>query len=368
MNARKNLYLIQSTDATIHGFKENGLWERQRSTIERLAKDFQVFYFTSDWINYQDDLPQGVIHKISAIKTKAFGLRHIMFYLFLISSSLSWRRTAGVIRVFGVTIPVLPIIKRISGKKIVISYQYDWAEQTRSNYRNIKHYVSRSIEKSSIDSADFIICTMQWLYDKAINFYHKHPNKCIVIPNYVDLDHFYPEPKQKIIVFAGRLHWSKGVDTLINAFIKFSALNSNYQLLIFGSGDQQEALKKLAAGNEKIIFKGATPINTYAATLRSAEVFVLPTVTMEGHPKALIEAMAAGCKCIASDAPGNIDVMKETETQGNTFKAGDVDALLERLENIESVDSTKTYNFAVNNYSRTILLDKECSVLQNYVS
>ena len=42
----------------------------------------------------------------------------------------------------------------------------------------------------------------------------------------------------------------------------------------------------------------------------SATIFVLPTLTMEGHPKALIEVMAFG----ASDVVGNEDVILNGET------------------------------------------------------
>lgn len=361
------LILIQSTDATIDGFKQSGLWTRQRSTIEEYCKVFNVLYYTSDWKSYQNDLPDGAVHKTAIVKSKYFGLRHILYYAFLTMAAFKWRRYRAVIRVFGVTLPVLHIIKFISSKKLVISFQYDWAEVTRMNYRNIKHYVSRWIEKSAIKNADFVISTMQWLNDKAIKIYNKPESKCCIIPNYVDLNVFYPEKKEKIVVYAGRLHWSKGVNTLINAFLKFSKNNDEYKLYIFGKGEEADNLKALSPDNSHIYFMGAMGIESYAEYLRKAEVFVLPSLTMEGHPKALIEAMACGCKCLASNVPGNRDVLNEAGCNG-LFEAGDEITLLNYFEKIDSIDAYKSSNFAVNSYAKEKLFAIECVLLSSHIS
>jgi glycosyltransferase involved in cell wall biosynthesis len=288
-----------------------------------------------------------------------------LYYIYLIGSAFKWRKGKAVIRIFGVTLPVVRIIRSLSSKNVVLSLQYDWAEVTRLNYRNIKHYVSRWIEKSSVTNADVIISTMTWLRNKAINTYNKPESKCFIIPNYVDLSVFYPIEKEKIITYAGRLHWSKGVNNLINAFLIFSEKNQDYHLYIFGKGEEEGKLKELAQNNSNIHFMGAIAIEKYASFLRKSEAFVLPSLTMEGHPKALIEAMACGCKCFASDVPGNRDVLIEADING-LFEAGDETKLSSYFEKIESIDSVNSYNFAVNNYAKDKLFVKECGLLMSY--
>jgi glycosyltransferase involved in cell wall biosynthesis len=153
-------------------------------------------------------MPPNSYHHSSQISKNIFGYRHLIFYVYLIYSSFSWSGKS-VIRVFGVTIPILKYLKYICKKNLIISYQYDWAEQTRANYKNIKHFLSRTIEKSALYSADYIFCTMPWL-DEKLNKYYKIPSyKHEVIPNFVNLKYFYPEKKENIIIYAGRLHWSK---------------------------------------------------------------------------------------------------------------------------------------------------------------
>lgn len=367
MSKRKILILIQSTDATIHLFKESGLWFRQKSTIEEYCIEYEVYYYTSDWNNYQNEMPNGAFHKNSKLGSPSFGIRHICFYLYLIFSAFGWRNKRAVIRIFGVTLPIIYLLKVISSKKIVISFQYDWAEQTRANYKNIKYYISRWVERSSVKNADFVISTMSWLHNKVINFYGKSETKCSIIPNYVDLNIFYPETKEKIIVFAGRLHWSKGIEILIKSFLKFSENYSDYKLYIFGDGEEKQKLIELADGNSQIYFMGTKPTNEYANYLRKAEVFILPTITMEGHPKALIEAMASGCKCIASDVPGNKDVLTEAGSL-SLFKPNDEEELIKKLNQLPFINFKNTLDFAVKSYEKKQLFEKEIKILESRIS
>lgn len=62
-----------------------------------------------------------------------------------------------------------------------------------------------------------------------------------------------------------------------------------------------------------------------AAILSQASVFVLPS-TFEGQPLALLQAMAAGLCCIASDIPGSRDLIRHGET-GLLHSPGDPEAL-----------------------------------------
>jgi glycosyltransferase involved in cell wall biosynthesis len=64
--------------------------------------------------------------------------------------------------------------------------------------------------------------------------------------------------------------------------------------------------------------------------LAGADAFVLPSFT-EGHPKALIEAMASGLPCIASDCPGNRSLIRDGET-GLLFDPSSAAALARALE------------------------------------
>jgi glycosyltransferase involved in cell wall biosynthesis len=63
-----------------------------------------------------------------------------------------------------------------------------------------------------------------------------------------------------------------------------------------------------------------------------ADAFVLPSFT-EGHPKVLIEAMAAGLPCVASDCAGNRALVKDAES-GLLFDPAEPAALAACLERV----------------------------------
>lgn len=66
-----------------------------------------------------------------------------------------------------------------------------------------------------------------------------------------------------------------------------------------------------------------------AGILSQSGVFVLPS-TFEGQPLALLQAMAAGLCCVASDIPGSRDLIRHGET-GLLHPPGDAEALADRL-------------------------------------
>ena len=200
-------------------------------------------------------------------------------------------------------------------------------------------------------------------------FFFRHVNELknkniTIIPNYVNTEVFKPSSeKKKQIVFAGRLHWSKGIDVLIDAFKKFSKTKPEYKLFILGIGEEETKLKQFAANHPDIIFTGGLPNNEVAKLFNESEIFVLPTINMEGHPKALVEAMASGCKCIASDVPGNNHVLIESNSKEFLFKSKDSNDLYEKLVLVSNTQSSNQYDYALKNYSANVCFQREIEVL-----
>jgi glycosyltransferase involved in cell wall biosynthesis len=93
-------------------------------------------------------------------------------------------------------------------------------------------------------------------------------------------------------------------------------------------------------------------------------VFVLPTRAegrMEGCPVALLEAMASGRACIASDIPGSRDIV-EPGRSGDLVPADDAGALAEAIRRLANDPSTRR---ALGDAARRRVLQKysiECEV------
>ena len=99
----------------------------------------------------------------------------------------------------------------------------------------------------------------------------------------------------------------KGTDLLVDAFMQFDP-TARVELLIAGLIDRPwaEALRERASRDTRIRFVGRS--SEASRFLSSLDVFVLPSRS-EGMSNALLEAMASGLPCIATDVGSNRSVL-----------------------------------------------------------
>lgn len=165
------------------------------------------------------------------------------------------------------------------------------------------------------------------------------PARCVAIPNGVDAQRFRPPQGAErerlrrelglsadpIVVFSGRLAAEKRVDALIALWPEVRRSIPNAGLCLVGTGDQRAALE--AQAGPGVRFTG--PVDDVAPWLRAADAFVLPS-RAEGLSNALLEAMASGLACIATDVGGAPEVI-DTDAAGLLIPAGDDMALRDAL-------------------------------------
>jgi glycosyltransferase involved in cell wall biosynthesis len=143
-----------------------------------------------------------------------------------------------------------------------------------------------------------------------------------VIPNGVDLERFKPPATRPAgrpeLLFVGRLREFKGVQDAIAALPALErALGRPARLTIIGDGPSRAALEAQAAAlravgaNSEVRFLGWLDPDELPAAYESASLLLLPSY-VEGHSNVILEALAAGVPCVASDVPG----IRETITDG----------------------------------------------------
>jgi glycosyltransferase involved in cell wall biosynthesis len=77
-----------------------------------------------------------------------------------------------------------------------------------------------------------------------------------------------------------------------------------------GGGPLLATLKQKAQEQgTDVVFAGNIPNDQLPRLLNQCDLFVLPSL-YEGHPKALLEAMACALPVIATDAPGNRELIR----------------------------------------------------------
>ncbi|NJN56913.1 MAG: glycosyltransferase [Leptolyngbyaceae cyanobacterium SL_5_9] len=137
---------------------------------------------------------------------------------------------------------------------------------------------------------------------------------------------------RQICLTVARLSEQKGHSYLLEAIAHLpSALRKSWCFVWAGDGELRETLQLQAnqqGVDQDIVFLGQTP--DVSEWLSLAAAFVLPSL-YEGLPLALMEAMAAGLPCLATDIDGNRELLHQGEN-GWLCKPRDAKALAEMLE------------------------------------
>jgi glycosyltransferase involved in cell wall biosynthesis len=153
----------------------------------------------------------------------------------------------------------------------------------------------------------------------------------------------------KIIAMTGRLDENKNQISIIQAISRVGE-KSNYKLVLIGDGDIRDQLLKNAKQldvNIEITGYVSDPIKYLA----NADLFVFTSLS-EGLPGALIEAMAARVPCIATNIPGNKELILNERT-GLLVKPkspADIAVAIEQLTN----DKILCYKLTKNAYEHVL--------------
>ena len=160
--------------------------------------------------------------------------------------------------------------------------------------------------------------------------------KIVALPNGVEVEEIEAKANYRLhnpgrIIFVGRLHKQKGLDTLLHACQQLcERYPDEIRLQLFGDGPLREELTALADRlglTPHVEFRGET--DQVVKHLQEADIFVLPS-RAEGVSNALLEAMSCGLPVVASDVPGNVDVV-ENGKNGLLFDVGAPDSLAGQL-------------------------------------
>ena len=136
--------------------------------------------------------------------------------------------------------------------------------------------------------------------------------------------------KKKEIVGIGRLSEEKNFKLLIDAF---SEINSgDYILKIFGEGPLRKNLEKQIISQhleDKVFLMGK--VDKVVDYIKDSEIFVLSS-NSEGMPNALMESMAMGLACIATDvSTGGTRALIENQRNGILVPVGDKESMKKAL-------------------------------------
>ena len=143
--------------------------------------------------------------------------------------------------------------------------------------------------------------------------------------------------------FVGRINADKGINELIEAFLKLGEERKDVSLCLVGMFDDtnkvNDELIKKAQASEKIFFTGDVPPRQVYSHIAMFDALVHPTYR-EGFGMVLQEAMGMSVPILTTDVIGASEVV-ERDKSGLLVKPADVKALKRGMERILSDESLR---------------------------
>lgn len=150
-----------------------------------------------------------------------------------------------------------------------------------------------------------------------------------------------PTQRPRQIVAVGRLVAKKGFEVLLDACARLQEREVDFRCAIIGTGELEASLRAQVKhlGLEGIVeLQGARPQNDVMRVVRESAVLAAPCVigddgNRDGLPTVLLEAMALGTPCVATDVTGIPEVVQHEQT-GLLVPQNDPIALANALQQI----------------------------------
>jgi phosphatidylinositol alpha-mannosyltransferase len=142
-----------------------------------------------------------------------------------------------------------------------------------------------------------------------------------IIPNGIDIKRYskrpataVSHPNMKTIFYVGRLEDRKGLKYLLRAYNELSAKYEDIQLLIAGTGPDENKLREYVSELKipRVTFLGYVSDEEKIHQLHRADLFCSPARYGESFGIVLLEAMAVGTPIVAGDNAGYVTTMKNT--------------------------------------------------------
>lgn len=238
-----------------------------------------------------------LLHTMSqATASVLFPLRNYPSILFIhgpetfTTSLLPWHMQSGDYRHASYKLKDLTVTGRLRYYyfRYICGIFYAFGLKNITKYIALSHYTQKLLATEGI-TADYIPNGAHLIKPTSLNF------------------------KSPVILYAGRMQKTKGVDDLVKAVKEVSRRFPEVQLRLAGEGAYETELRALVAELEltkQVVFLGSLSPEKLTKEYQKASIFVLPSIWPETFGKVGIEAMSAGRPVIATDVGGVKDWLR----------------------------------------------------------
>ena len=233
-------------------------------------------------------------------------------------------------RALGVSLVMTPHgqdVQKIPDINYGVRLNPKWEQKIRQhlNYADAVTMISESIERS----IEFVSPEKVYRIPNGVNIADFSGPRTNFLHNFLGL-----KEDTKIIISVGRNHRVKGYEIGIKAFASsgiYRDMNVKYVIIGQGVESLEEVVKELNVANHVHLIPGL-PLKKVVHCYHSAYLFFSPSFA-EGLSLVSIEAMAAGLPILATDVPGNRDIVKENNC-GMLVPVGDIPAMAASLRTL----------------------------------
>lgn len=192
-------------------------------------------------------------------------------------------------------------------------------------------FTRKYLERNVLKKSDIIVVLSQFTEEKLRRVYRISPEKIRVIPGGINLQRFYPAndritlrrhlniPQGKMILFTVRnLVPRMGLENLIYAVKEVVKTVPDIYLVLGGKGPQENDLISLTQelGMENHVkFAGFIPEAELPDYYRMADIFVLPTMDLEGFGLVTLEALACGVPVLGTPVGGTVEILSRLDSK-----------------------------------------------------
>lgn len=167
----------------------------------------------------------------------------------------------------------------------------------------------------------------------------------------VDMERFSParfkatkNPDVFTFVFVGRIVGDKGINELVEAFVKLHDKHKNTRLVLVGKYEHDldpvsDTTRQLIETNDGIEARGAKYGDDLLQMYVDADCFVMPSYR-EGFPNTVLEAGAMGLPSIVTDINGSREII-ENEKNGLIVPSKNANALYDAMERMLTDDKAR---------------------------
>jgi glycosyltransferase involved in cell wall biosynthesis len=241
---------------------------------------------------------------ISSENTFTIPIKGLKNPSFMISSFFKTKFKKNQDIVHAHNIPAALAMKNTSGKKI-LSLHGIFSQQIDQLHGTTTGKISKKYEHDALKWADVITVVSK----EAFDYYDALGYKVFQVPNAIDVTSLSQNEDrryEKQIIFAGRLSAEKGIDILIEIG---KNLSSDIQLMILGTGPEEQKIKELAETQKNIHYLGYQNKENTISLIRGSDILIQPSLK-EGISSTILESMACGTVVIVSNVGGNIELIE----------------------------------------------------------